>query len=133
MAKDIASSRRSWRGRRVTIGVQFDDLMPIPPLELRQGKISEEGKNQIKKYIREAKDNRHRGRQVDTVRAVRTSVCGTEQISKQQMEAWGQYLAREIREGFIRHAVVYDNEQYLQQSYEYVGQGFVIPTSENKN
>ena len=60
LAKDISASRRSWKGRRVTIGVQFADLMPIPPLELRQGKISEAGKIQIKKYLQEIRDKQIR-------------------------------------------------------------------------
>ena len=136
LAKDLPTTRRSWRGKRVLQRYTFSDLMPIPPLELKQGHITNEGKTSIRKFLRESRQHKSSAGS-ETIRAV----CKQDEVHKpdkcrimsnQITNKHGLIIARSITLGFSENAQSYNNKWYIDRLFESLDSDYVIPRQRTK-
>ena len=134
LAKDITGTRRSWRGKRVLLEQEFSDLMPIPPLELKQGQICPEGRSNIRDFIKQEKERTITKGSTETAsaRAVykpaqERTIQAARGKQQRQWAKWAQWLAQEIRAGMDGCTLAYNNDNYIRATFSWIGDNYIIP------
>ena len=112
LAKDLQGSKRAWKGKRILEQFNFEDLLPIPPLELKRGIISEEGQSNIRKALKPPRQSEEQ---------IRSSMYKETKHDWADMCSW---VARQIREGIEQQTTAYDNKWYVQNAYEVDEKGY---------
>ena len=115
LAKDLQGSKRLWKGKRVLEQFKFNDLLAIPPLELKCGTITNEGQSNIRKILKG---------EVPELEEIRVMRPKNANASWNKMCSWLAHNIRtDIEQGWGKY---YNNEWYIQNAYIINEDGYAI-------